>query len=49
VGANEIRQSRALMRLPSGFKAEQWQFTVLAQVPISNIQLATSVTELKNV
>ena len=49
VGANEIRQSGGLLRLPSGFKAEEWQWQVLAQVPISNIQIATSIGELGNV
>lgn len=47
--AVEIRQSGGLLRLASGFKAEQWQIVVMAQVPISNIQVATSITELKNI
>jgi hypothetical protein len=49
VGAQEIRNNAGLLRLPGGFKAEQWQFQVLAQVPISNIQVATSISELGNI
>ena len=49
VAANEIRKTGGLIRLPGGFKAEEWQFQVIARVPISNIQIATSITELGNV
>jgi hypothetical protein len=45
----EVRRSGELMRLPSGFKAEQWQFEILGRVVVSNMQVATSVKELANV
>ena len=47
--AREITSSGGLLRILSGFKAENWQFQVIGQVPISNIQVATSITELGNV
>lgn len=49
VSAREIRKSGGLMRLPDGFKAEQWQWEVSAQVVISNIQIATTAKELAGV
>ena len=49
VTAREITASGGLMRILSGFKAENWQFQIIAQVPISNIQIATSIGELGNV
>jgi hypothetical protein len=45
----EVRKSGELMRLPSGFKAEQWMFEILGRVVVSNMQVATSVKELGNV
>jgi hypothetical protein len=39
----EIRNIQELLRIPSGFKNETWQFEVEARVPISNIQIGTSV------
>ena len=47
--AREIRANGGLLRLLGGFKSEQWQIVVIAQVPISNIQIATSISELGNV
>jgi hypothetical protein len=44
----EVRQSGLQMRLPSGFKADFWQFEIEARVEIDNIQIATSPTELRN-
>jgi hypothetical protein len=35
--------------MPSGFKAEQWQWEMLGVVLISNLQVATSAKELGNV
>jgi hypothetical protein len=49
VCAREIRKSGGLLRIPSGFKAESWQFRFLGRVNISNMQVATSVAELANV
>jgi hypothetical protein len=44
-----INKSGELIRLPSGFKAEFWQFEVTSKVPLSSIQAANSVKELSNV
>lgn len=49
VTVREIRKSGGLLRLAGGFKAESWQVQVTARVPISNIQMATTVKELGNV
>ncbi|HLL28961.1 MAG TPA: hypothetical protein VKT73_15095 [Xanthobacteraceae bacterium] len=45
----EIRTSGELMRLPSGFKADFWQFEIEARVNIFSFQVATSSKELANV
>lgn len=42
----ELRESGELIRPPSGFKAEFWQFEVEARVEISQIQMAATVKEL---
>lgn len=49
VCAREIRKSGELLRIPSGFKAETWQFEFTGRVIISNCQVATSVKELSHV
>ena len=49
VTAREIRRSGELLRIESGFKAENWQYRILGRVIISNIQVATSAKELANV
>jgi len=49
VWAREIRTSGELMRLPSGLKADFWQFVIIARVPISNIQAAESARDLVKV
>ncbi|HXO47874.1 MAG TPA: hypothetical protein VN897_11410, partial [Mycobacterium sp.] len=46
VTTREIRTPQELMRILSGFKAETWQFEITARVPISNVQVATSVKAL---
>jgi len=46
VTVREIRVPQELMRILSGFKHETWQFEIEARVPISNIQVATSVKAL---
>ena len=48
VDCREITRSGGLLRIVSGFKAEQWQWEIMARVNVSNIQLATSVKELGN-
>ena len=49
VTTREIRKSGGLLRILGGFKAEEWQFRVIGRVPVSNIQIATSIQELGNV
>ena len=49
VMARELRRNGQVMRLPSGYKAENFQVEVLGRVVISNIQIATSVQELGTV
>jgi hypothetical protein len=47
VMCRELRLSGEQFRLPSGFKADFWQFEVEARVQIDNLQMATSPTELQ--
>lgn len=42
-------QPQATFRLPSGFKAHEWQFEIVANVPVSKVKLATSMVELNGV
>lgn len=49
VTARELRKSGALLRIISGFKAEEWQWEIEGRVLISNLQVATSVKELAGV
>ena len=49
VTAREIRGSGELLRIESGFKAENWQLRIFGRVVISNVQWATSAKELANV
>ena len=49
IDAREVRKSGGLLRLPSGFKAENWQWEIMGQVTIANVQIATSAKELANV
>ncbi len=46
VMARELRKNGQVMRIPDGFKAENWQFEVMGRVLVSNVQVATSVEEL---
>ena len=46
VDCREIRSSGELLRIVGGFKADTWQFEVVARIAISNIQIATTVKEL---
>ena len=48
VMTRELRVSGQQFRLPSGFKADFWQFEVEARVQIDVIQVATSSKELAN-
>jgi hypothetical protein len=49
VMTREIRVSGEQFRLPSGFKADFWQFEVEARVQVDVIQVATSSRELAGV
>lgn len=46
VTAREIRYPQQLHRILDGFKGETWQFEIQARVPISNVQVGTSVKAL---
>jgi hypothetical protein len=43
VTTREIRVPQELLRILSGFKHETWQFEIEARVPVSNLQIGTSV------
>jgi hypothetical protein len=49
ITTRELRSNAELLRIGSGQKYEEWQWKVQARVNISNIQVATSVKELRNV
>lgn len=49
IDCREIRASGEILRIVSGFKAEQWAWEITANVEIANIQVATSAKELANV
>jgi hypothetical protein len=46
VTTREIRVPQEILRILSGFKNETWQFEIEARVPISNVQVGTSVKAL---
>lgn len=46
VTTREIRVPQEILRIVSGFKHETWQWEIEARVPISNIQIGTSVKAL---
>jgi hypothetical protein len=47
VMCRELRRSGEQFRLPSGFKADYWQFEIEGRVQLDNMQVATSPTELQ--
>jgi hypothetical protein len=49
ITTREIRTNAELLRIGSGQKYEEWQWKIQGRVNISNIQVATSVKELRNV
>lgn len=49
VMCRELRRSGEQFRLPSGFKADYWQFEIEARVQVDVIQSATSARELATV
>lgn len=46
VDCREIRKSGEVLRIISGFKADNWQWELRGRVKISNVQIATTVKEL---
>jgi hypothetical protein len=42
----ELRKSGELLRIYSGFTAEEWQFEITGRVVVSNLQVSTSPKEL---
>jgi hypothetical protein len=49
VTCREAQNSGEMLRVLSGFKAEQWQWEISGQVLITNLQVATSARELGSV
>lgn len=49
ITTRELRTNAELLRIGSGQKYEEWQWKIQARVNISNIQVATTVKELRNV
>lgn len=49
VTTREVRTSGELLRILSGFKVEHWQFEIEGRVDITDMQVATSVKELKKI
>lgn len=49
VTTREVRTSGELLRVLSGFKVEHWQFEIEGRVDITDMQVATSVKELKKI
>ena len=49
VCARELRATGELMRIPSGYKGEFWSWEIEARVVVSNLQAATTVTELRKI
>ena len=49
IDAREIRGSGEILRLISGWKAEQFQWTITARIDISNVQIASTPKELGTV
>lgn len=49
VHTRELRESGEQMRLPSGFKADYWQWEIEARVEIKSFQAASSTDQLRQV
>jgi len=49
VHTRELRESGEQMRLPSGFKADYWQWEIEARVELKSFQAATTTDELRQV
>jgi hypothetical protein len=44
-----LQEPRCIFRFPSGRKAFNWQFEIIARVPIHSVELASTMRELKGV
>jgi hypothetical protein len=44
-----LDEPRTIFRLPSGLKAFNWQFEIVARVPVHSVELASTMRELKTV
>lgn len=49
VSTSYITAVKTLLRPPSGFKAQRWQFVILTRVPVIQVRLASTVRELAGV
>lgn len=49
IDAREIRKTGEVLRIVDGFKAETWVWEIQTRVPISSVQIATSIKELAKV
>jgi hypothetical protein len=49
VTCREVRVPQEILRILSGFKGETWQFEILGRVPISNLQVGSSVKALASI
>lgn len=49
VTVREIFKPQQIMRILDGFKGETWQFEITARIPISNVQVGTSVKALAKI
>ena len=47
--SREIRTTGEMFRLPSGFRAQYWQFEIEGRVQINSVEIATAAKELGNV
>jgi hypothetical protein len=45
----ELRSSGEVIRLPSGFKATEWQFEIQARIVLHQIEIAPTIWELRGV
>lgn len=46
---HQMTQQREIFRLPSGFKAFDWQFEIVSRCQVYSVELATTMMELKGV
>jgi hypothetical protein len=44
-----LQQENSIFRLPSGFKAFNWQFEIVSRVPVHSVEIASTMRELKGV